>query len=161
VPARLYYAEGLVDILTALKKLGDLENSVGKLYEWFATLFQNDEKAREFFKKLAEDEQAHFDIVKYQERVVRKTPKDFEHVDMNLAAVEELLWSIKSFRKTTPCVKDAIGFALHIETEIVETYAATIMDKSNKNLAEMVKGMTHGFKEDHYKQLIQFAAAYE
>jgi len=150
-----------VNILTALNKLAELESSVGKLYEWFTTLFPNDEKACAFFRKLAEEEQLHFDLVKYQERVARNSPKDFDNVDMDMAPVEKLLAEIAAFRKTTPGIRDAIRFSLHIETEVVETYAATIMDRSNKNLAELIKSMTQDFKEDHYKQLFQFAAAYE
>lgn len=149
-----------MDILSVLTKLAQLESEAAKLYEWFSSLFTDDEKAREFFKKLSQEEQAHYDLVKYQERVVRKAPKDFGPVDVNMAAIERTLTRIVEFRGTNPSLKDAIRFSLDIETEIAEQYAATIMDQSNKDMAAMMKGLTAGIKEDHYKQLIAFAASY-
>ncbi len=76
-----------MDILVVLRKLGELETETAKLYEWFTTLFDDDLAAKEFFYKLSEDEKAHFDLVKYQERVVRKAPKDFAPVDVDIAAM--------------------------------------------------------------------------
>jgi rubrerythrin len=149
-----------MDILSVLTKLAQLESEASKLYEGFSTLFTDDEKAREFFKKLSQDEQAHYDLVKYQERVVRKAPKDFGPVDVNMAAIERTLTRIVEFRGANPSLKDAIRFSLDVETEIAEQYAATIMDQSNKDMAAMMNGLTAGIKEDHYKQLIAFAASY-
>lgn len=150
-----------MDILVILRKLGELENEIGKLYEWLSSLFSNDEKVSEFFRKLSADEQSHVDLVKYQERVVRKAPKDFAGVDVDTRAIDRALFNIAQFRKTSPAIRDAIRFALDIETEIVEYYTATVMDQSNKHFAELMKSLTANQKEDHYKQLIQFARSYE
>ncbi len=148
-----------MDILVILRKLSELESEAAKLYTWFATLFQHDEKAREFFLKLAEDEKAHFDLVKYQERVVRKTPKDFAPVDVDIAAVDKTISNIAAFRSTKPDLKGAIRMALDLETEIVEHYTGTVMDKSNKEFAQVMQGLAANSKDDHYKQLIKFADA--
>ncbi len=76
----------------------------------------------------------------------------------DLDAVNMALASCASFRRTTPTITEAIRFALEMETEIVESYAATIMGQSNPEFAEMVKSLTANFKEDHYQQLLRFAA---
>jgi len=149
-----------MDILNVLKKLGDLERDLGKAYEWLATVFKDDEKAAEFFRKLAQDEQAHLDLVKYQERVVRKTPGEFTGVEIDLPAVDSTVKKIAEFRKTDPAMKDAIRFALDMETEVSEHYAATVMDQSNPSFAQMVKGLTATQEDDHYKKLIEFARSY-
>ncbi len=146
-----------MDILVVLRKLGELESEAAKLYAWIASLFQHDEKAREFVLKLAEDEKAHFDLVKYQERVVRKSPKDFGPVEVDIPAIDKTLSAIAAFRKTKPALKDAIRFALDIETEITEHYTASVMKQSNKGFAELMKGLTANAKDDHYKELIKFA----
>ncbi len=148
-----------MEILVVLRKLGELENEAAKLYAWFASLFQHDKQAREFFLKLAEDEKAHFDLVKYQERVVRKAPKDFASVEVNMPAIDTTIAEIASFRTTKPDLKDAIRFALDIETEITEHYTSTVMDQSNKNFAHLMKGLTANAKDDHYKELIKFAGS--
>jgi len=150
-----------LDILVALRKLDELEGEVGKLYEWLSTLFPREAKLVEFFGKLSADEQTHVDLVKYQERVARKTPRDFAAVDVDMQAIDKVLGQIAEFRKTGPSPRDAIRFALDIETEVAEYYAATIMDQSNKQFAELMKGLTADQKENHYKQLIQFAKDYE
>jgi len=150
-----------VDILAVLNKLAQLENEASKLYEWFSDLFALDEKASAFFRKLSEEEQSHYDLVKYQERIVRKAPKDFAGVDVNMDAIDKTLSAIAAFRTTSPALKDAIRFALDLETEIVEKYAATVMDQSNREFAALMKSLTTSLKEDHYKQLIKFAGSYE
>jgi rubrerythrin len=150
-----------MDILKVLTKLGQLEQDTSKLYEWLSNLFVLDAEVARFFRKLSEDEQAHFDLVKYQERIVRKSPKDFEGVDVDLGAVDKTLSRIAEFRATSPSVRDAIRFALDLETEIVEKYASTIMNQSNKELAALMKNLTNNLKEDHYQQLIQFAKSYD
>ncbi len=150
-----------MDILVVLRKLSDLEGEASKTYEWVASQFPEDAKAKEFFLKLSEDEKGHLDLVKYQERVVRKAPKDFDGVDVNMAAIDKTLAKIAEFRRTTPTVKDAIRFALDLETEITESYSATVMDQSNKNFAQLMKSLTANLKDEHYKQLIKFAQAYE
>ncbi len=149
-----------MDILTVLKKLGDLERDLGKSYERFAELFRDDEKVSEFFKKLSQDEQAHLDLVKYQERVVRKTPGEFAGVEIDLPAVDETLRKIDEFRKTTPTVRDAIRFALDMETEVSEHYTGSIMEQSNPSFAQMVKGLAATQKDEHYQQLLEFAREY-
>ncbi len=148
-----------MDILVVLRKLGELENEAAKLYAWFATLFQHDKQARDFFLKLAEDEKAHFDLVKYQERVVRKAPKDFASVEVNMPAIDKTISGIAAFRKTKPDLKEAIRFALDIETEITEHYTASVMNQSNKDFAQMMKGLAGNAKDDHYKELIKFAGS--
>lgn len=150
-----------MDVLKVLIKLGQLESEASKLYEWFSILFAYDEQARNFFKKMSIDEQAHFDLVKYQERIVRKTPKDFGGVDIDTQMIDRTLSRIAEFRTTIPLLKDGIRFALDLETEIVESYAATVMDKSNEELAALMKNLTANLKEDHYKELISFAASYD
>ncbi len=150
-----------MDILVVLRKLGELENEAAKLYAWFAALFQHDKQAREFFLKLAEDEKAHFDLVKYQERVVRKSPKDFAPVDVDIAAIDRAIAMIAVFRTTTPGLRDAIRFALDLETEIAVSYTASVMEQSNRDFAQVVQGLTANASQgDHYQELIRFAAAH-
>lgn len=149
-----------MDILAALKKLGDLERDLGNVYEWLATVFSGDEKAAEFFRKLAQDERTHLDLVKYQERVVRKTPGEFADVEINLPVLDKTLQKIVEFRKTNPTIKDAIRFALDMETEVSEHYAATVMEQANESFAQMVKGLTASQKDEHYKRLLEFARNY-
>lgn len=150
-----------MDILTVLNKLAQLENDASKLYEWFSVLFAQDEKAAAFFRKLSEEEQSHLDLVRYQERIVRKAPKDFAGVDVNVESIDKALSDIAAFRRTAPSLRDAIRFALDLETEIVEQYAATVMDQSNREFAALMKSLTSSLKEDHYKQLIKFAGSYD
>jgi rubrerythrin len=149
-----------MDIITVLKKLGSLERELGNAYEWSAKQFVHDEQARDFFRKLSEEERQHLDLIKYQERVVQRAPKEFSGVDIDVPAIEKTLNAIAEFRKTTPAVKDAIRFALDIETEVVECYAATVMERSNPSFAELVRGFASNMSDDHYKQLIEFGRNY-
>ncbi len=150
-----------MDILFVLRKLGELENQASKAYEWIASILQNDAKARGFFLKLSEVEKAHFDLVKYQERVVRKSPKDFAPVDVDITAIDRAIAMIAAFRTTTPGLRDAIRFALDLETEIAVSYAASVMEQSNKDFAQVVQGLTANASQgDHYQELIRFAAAH-
>ena len=148
-----------MDILVVLRKLGEMESEASKAYEWVASLLQDDANAREFFLKLSEVEKAHFDLVKYQERVVRKAPKDFAPVDVNIAAIDKAIAMIAAFRKTKPDLRGAIRFALDLETEIAVSYTASVMNQSNKDFAQVVQGLTANSQGNHYKELIQFAAA--
>ncbi len=149
----------MVDILFVLRKLGELESQAAKAYEWVASILQDDEKVRDFFLKLSEVEKAHFDLVKYQERVVRKAPKDFGPVDVDIAAIDRAIAMIAAFRATTPVLRDAIRFALDLETEIAVSYTASVMGQSNKDFARVVQGLVaNESHNNHYKELIRFAA---
>ena len=149
-----------MDILTALKKLGELERDMGNVYEWLTTVFSDDEQAVFFYRKLAQDEQNHLNLVKYQERVVRKTPGEFADVEINLPAIDKSFQKIAEFRKTNPTIKDAIRFSLDMETEVSEQYVATIMEQSNESFAQMVKGLAEAQTDEHYQRLIEFARNY-
>ena len=149
-----------MDILTVLKKLGDLERDLGNAYGRLSTIFKDDERASEFFRKLAHDEQAHLGLVKYQERVVRKTPGEFVGVEIDVPAVNKTLLAISEFSKTNPAIKDAIRFALDRETDVSEHYVAVVMDQSNESFAQLVKSLTATQNNEHYKQLIEFARSY-
>ncbi len=149
-----------MDILKVLKKLGDLERDLGSVYGWLAMSFKDDERASEFFRKLAHDEQAHQDLVKYQERVVRKTPGEFVGVEIDLPAVNKTLFAISEFRKTNPTIKNAIRFALDRETDAGEHYAAIVMDQSNESFAQLVQGLAVTQNDEHYQKLIEFARNY-
>jgi rubrerythrin len=162
VPAHdvLNKRRAIMDILTVLRKLGDLERDMGNVYEWLATVFSGDEQAVEFFHKLAQEEQSHLNLVKYQERVVRKTPGEFAGVEISLPALDKAFQKIAEFRKTNPMLKDALQFALEMETDVSEHYAATVMIQSNESFAQMVKGLMEAQKDEHYKRLLEFARNY-
>jgi rubrerythrin len=149
-----------VDIIAVLRKLGELEKVVASAYEWAATRFPEDEKARDFFKKLAEEEEQRLELIKYQERVVRKSPKEFSGVDFDMPSVQNTLAKIDAFCKSEPTVRDSIRFALDIETDVGEKYGASIMRQSNPQFAESVKGLAVNASQGHYVQLIEFARDY-
>jgi rubrerythrin len=149
-----------MDVLTVLRKLGDLERDMENVYEWLATAFNGDEQAVDFFHKLAQEEQAHLNLVKYQERVVRKTPGEFSDVEISLPSIEKSFQKTLEFRKTNPTIKDALRFALDMETDVSEHYAASVMEQSNESFAQMVKGLMETQKDEHYKRLLEFARNY-
>ena len=149
-----------MDILTVLKKLGELEKALESAYAWTAEQCAADEAAAALFRRIAEEEGQHLELIRYQERVVRKSPKEFGGVEIDLPAVDRTLAKIDAFRTGTPSVRDAIRFALDIETEVSEHYAGSIMQQSNPNFAEIVKGLAANASQDHYRQLLEFAKDY-
>jgi hypothetical protein len=149
-----------VKILAVLNKLAELENAVGKIYEWLSTLFPNDKKAADFFYRMSVEEQAHCEHVKFQIRKVRSAPKEFGEVEVDVAAIDGTLAEIARFRTTTPGINDAIRFALFIETNVAEQYATAVMPQSNKEFADFLEQLTGPVQKKHYREFIDFANSY-
>lgn len=149
-----------MNILAVLKMLAKLELEMSQAYGWCANRFAAEEQVRELFKTLSGEELSHYDIVKYQERVVQASPKDFGDVEVDLTAINKLLAAITTFRATEPTIQEAIHFALDMETSVAEYYALKVMDQSNKNLAEMVKALAND-DEGHRRRLVSFAETYQ
>jgi len=149
-----------MNILVVLKKLEELEIAMSKTYQWIAQLFPQERQVCDFFNNMAVDEYAHYEYVRYQSRMVRRAPKDYGEVNVDIADIERTLAEVARFRASNPTVKDAIRFALHIETEVTERLATTLMAQSNKEFAAFLNQLAGPMQQDHYKALITFAKSY-
>lgn len=92
---------------------------------------------------------------------MRKTPGEFIGVQINVPAVDKTLLAISEFRNTNPTMMNAIRFALDVETDVSEHYAAAVMDQSNESFAQMVKGLAAAQNDEHYQKLMEFARNYQ
>jgi rubrerythrin len=150
-----------MNILTVLGKLAKLEQDMSHTYAWLANRFAAEQRIRDLFRELSDEEKAHYDLVKYQVRVVLASPKDFSEVEVDLAAIDSALAAIAEFRRGEPTTKEAIRFALDMETSVAECYAVKVMDQSNKSLAEMIRTLSSIDGEKHRKRLVTFAKDYD
>lgn len=149
------------DILMILSKLAKLEQTMSQVYAWCSERFAADAPVRILFYNLSVEENAHYNIVKYQERVVRGAPKEFGRVSINMAAVDDALAALAAFRAGEPTVADAIQFARKMEDSLAECYAMEVMDQSNSGLAEMVRKLAETEGGEHKQRLERFIQSYE
>ena len=71
------------DILTILRLIEKLEESLSKLYELFSNKFTDDQEAAGFFHKLSVEEDSHRNLVSYQIRVARQNEDIFGDAEVD------------------------------------------------------------------------------
>lgn len=130
------------------------------LYKWLAAAYPADENAGDFFSRLSLDEQSHGDLIKYQQRVVRKSPKEFGDVEIDEEAIRNALSEIEQFRASNHSLKDAIRFAMNIENSTAESYFNSVMHQSNQDFAKLLKQLSATCSK-HCQEVLEFARAHD
>ncbi len=148
-----------MDIQKAFAPLKRLELGLCDLYAWYSDRFSQDPEAALVFKRLSLDEKAHAALLDYQKRLVQTNPKDFGAVEMDLAAVGEMVTRIGTLRtRDCPDVGSAVRIALEFETSAAEFHYKNAIRQANPSLGRLMNCLGRADK-NHLGELTDFARA--
>ncbi|RLE26332.1 MAG: hypothetical protein DRJ65_05750 [Acidobacteria bacterium] len=148
----------VMQILTVLSAIENIESSVAKLYEWFSDCFAADSEASGFFFRLAMQERSHATMVAFSKGLVRRSPNDFSTVDFDMSLVDDLIHTIDVFRagNRNPTLGRALEFAMEIEDHAAEGIHRSMVIQSNPEVSNMINSLAKADKE-HFKLLKDYA----
>ena len=147
-----------MNIQTLFKPLTHFEGKIAELYEWYSELFEDDAEAAFVFIQLAAEEHGHLKMIEYQRRLVRKNPRNFADVSLDLKPVEDALVTLATLRNTPhpPSLEEALRAALMLETSAAEYHFKTAMKQANPNAARLLDALGTSDR-DHLGKLVEFA----
>ena len=113
-----------MELVSALRPLECVEESLARLYRALADRFASDTKVAAFFGRLSFEEQSHTTEVQFLRRLVRQNPTEFAALDAELPAIQDHVDAIQEFRRVADVtIEEALQFTARIEGEVAETHA--------------------------------------
>jgi len=152
----------MTDIHTALKRAGDLELKMKELYDGFAEVFREFDQAHGLFTKLSEEEKVHHDLIQYQRRLARNSPKVFPDVDVDLETVDRLTDELveKIGARKTITLREALDFAIDCENSAAEYHHRNLIGRSHPEAGRLVRNLG-GSDLEHAMTLREFVQRWE
>jgi rubrerythrin len=145
-----------MELMAVLEDFEELERMVGDLYRHFSELFSADSDVSRLFSRLSEDEESHRQVVRYQQRLVRLSPKTFSDIEVDTEAIQDLKdRAAKLLRSRSVSVDSALGFALDAECRAAECHLKNALSQANPAIANLLRGLGAG-DEQHVQLLRDF-----
>ncbi|MCU0303373.1 MAG: hypothetical protein MUC56_04890 [Thermoanaerobaculales bacterium] len=145
-------------ILEALSRLERVEGAMASLYEWLSEVFAADGEASGLFFRLSLQEKSHASLLRYGRKLVHRSPKEFDDVDLDGVAVDALLATVERFRAAAPVpsLADALFFAMRVECHPAEHGHREVLAASNPAISQIVRNLAIA-DEEHHQTLKVFA----
>jgi len=147
-----------MDCFRALKLVESIEQLMADLYESFSRTFAADEDAAAFFFRISREEISHRNLVQFQERLVKKNPKSFGEVNLDLDLFNAATAKVQYFMKrdAPPTLEEAVRISIDLESEVVEHLYRTVIAEANPAVQELVSNLGRQ-SEIHRKHIQDFA----
>lgn len=155
----VYTEEGAhMEILKALDHLGDVETAAADFYDFLAKQFAHHREASGLFYRMSIQERNHRNLIRFCKRMVSRDSASYHKVDFDVELVSAFLKEVRNFKKLhpSPDLKQAIEFALSLESHAVEGLHSSLMADSNPRMRSLMEQLA---EEDsrHVQQLESFA----
>lgn len=132
-----------MDCIRALKLVESIEQLMADLYERFSEIFTADEDAAGFFYRISRDEISHRNLVQFQQRLIKKSPREFGEVDLDLDLFTAATKKIQIYldKDNKPTLEEAVRIGIDFENEVVEHLYRTVIAESNPDVHELVSNL--------------------
>jgi hypothetical protein len=138
-----------MNILKVLGHLERLEISTKSLYENYSKLFSDDREVSGLFYLLNLNKQSRAELIRYQKRMVIKSPGDFQEVSVDMDAINRDVLRVKAALacgdKTS--LEEAVKLTVRLETDVAGGYYRSAMDQSNPRVGRLLKSLDTESKE--------------
>lgn len=147
-----------MDCFRALKLVESIEQLMADLYESFSETFAADEDATGFFYRMSRDEISHRNLVQFQERLVKKNPRDSSEVNLDLDLFNATTEKVQYFMKKgdPPTLEEAVRISIDFENDVAEHLYRTVIAEANPAVQDLVKNLGRQ-SEIHRKHVQDFA----
>lgn len=144
-------------ILDQLKLLEELEQSLADYYRTLSDLFSADEEARTLFARLSNDEIAHRDMIRFQGRLLYRTPAAFHSISLDLDEVKRSIEDIRQTRlEPGPSLEEALRTAARFERDNAEGHSRNALVHSSPELSRLLDKLGNADR-DHLGELETFS----
>lgn len=142
-----------------LQTLENLEDGMARLYDSLRRRHAGDAAAAGFFALMRDEELSHRDIVRYQQRVMLKTPEiSLELADFDQAAVEQTMRTVENLiaQQGSLTLAEALRSSVAIEADAAEQHYRTVVGRASPALGRLVQNLGT-FDKEHAAKLGAFA----
>jgi len=147
-----------MELKKALKPIEEMEAAMAELYNLYSDRMKEDPEAAAFFAKLSQDEKSHQQVIQYQVRLIRRNPKMFSLITIDMDGLEQILKEIKILINSPApdSLEQMVRIALKFENSTAEHYYQTAMTQSNAEVGEFLQEMSLD-SANHLKSVQEFA----
>lgn len=123
-----------------LRKLGELENALAELYEWYSDCLEPDAEAVYVFIKMSREERGHARLVDYHSRLARKDAKLLAGLDLDEKALDAVLARVWALRRAPgkPTLAEAVRAAISLEASAAEGLYRGSLREVNPEVAKLL-----------------------
>lgn len=141
-----------------LARLERVEAEMALLYEWLSDVFNDDDEVSGLFFRMSLHERSHASLLRYGNKLARRSPENFGDVDFEPELAEALLASVASFRTGSPrpSLGQALLFAMKAECHPAENGYRSVLAVSNPAIGQIIRGLAIADAE-HYRTLRELA----
>jgi len=147
-----------MNVSYALRKIGELERAMAELYEFYATVFEEDEGARKLFIKMKRQEMRHYDQIQFQKRLLDPETEALDFPEDELRGIDESIKMVeRHISEGVFELRDALRFAISVEEGAGELHMGSRIAQITPDLESLIKALR---KEDrnHCVDLKAFTA---
>jgi|GEM_PF-721723 len=147
-----------MELQKALKPIEELEAAMAELYTRYSDRLKEDPEATAFFAGLSQDEKSHQQVVQYQVRLIKRNPKMFSLVNIDMDGVEQALREITLLIKGPgpDSLEKMVRLALEFESSSTQSFYRTAMTLSNPEVGRFLQNMGLD-SANHLKSVQEFA----
>ena len=145
--------------LVVLNELAELEESIGRLYEAYATLFPD---YRQFWSGLVDEEKQHAVWVREFRAFVEKGAVKFNENRFNVFAIQAYIKYLKEEleKATGRTLVNALAIASYIEESLMEQKYFEVIDDDSEELKQTLRHLA-GATQTHSEKVHQTLNAYK
>ncbi len=138
-----------------------LEDAMSRLYDGLRLRHAQDPEWVAFFTRLRDEELGHRDIVRYEQRVMFRSPDNYVDLpDYQSSEVELVLRGVEDLVELVPhlAMGEALRVSLEAELAATEQHYKSVVGRVNAELGALVRNLGVSDR-DHIAQLEAFAIA--
>jgi rubrerythrin len=130
--------------LDVLKKMSELEESAGRLYESYAQIFPD---YRQFWLGLANEEKLHAEWVKKLHTLIERKTAEFSENRFNSIAIQKFLDYLKEeigkASRRERALINALSITLYVEESLLENKYFEILNGDSKELKDTLRSLAN------------------
>lgn len=145
-------------VMKILDNLEKIENSLRDIYAGLAETMADNPTFHQLFVQLSRDEETHAGQIRYQKRLVRQNPGDFQDVTVDLEGMDEVLQFFDHLLVNPPkgTSEELLRLTIDMESISQERMYRSVISESCPALKPLIDNLTR-FDQDHLTRLQDFA----
>jgi rubrerythrin len=143
-----------------LRSLESLEDTMAQCYDCLRLRYAADHEVAAFFARMRDEELSHRDIVRFEQRVMFRSPENYRDLpDYDQEALERTLRGVEKLIEGAACLSldEALRRSAAFEHEATEQHYRSAVGQASPALGTLVKRLGSG-DEHHAARLWSFAS---
>lgn len=142
-----------------LRALENFEDTLAHYYNCLRLAYESDQETAVFFSRMRDEELSHRDIVRYEQRLMFKSPENYLDLDdYDQSALEQMMRTVEDLivRSAHLTLDEALRASVRIEKAAAQQHLRSIIGRVNPALGRLVQDLG-GRDLNHTERLKTFA----